>query len=79
MKTKSVIKALSRFGFLVDEKGHHYFWTRDDRFSNRQIQVIDQGGNAIALPLFVEKDGEKRVVFCANTIKSLVEFLKGAA
>lgn len=77
MKFNSVIKKLGRFGFTVNDKGHYYFWTRNEKFKNRQVKLINQDGRAIALPMFVESDGEERVVFHAKTIKSLVDFLEG--
>jgi hypothetical protein len=77
VKTNSVIKKLGVFGFTVNKKGEWYFWTRNDKFSNRQVKVVDQDGRAIALPLFVDKQGNETVVFHAKTIKSLVNFLKG--
>lgn len=78
MKTDSVIKKLSVFGFTVNDKGAYYFWTRNEAFANRQVKVVDQNGRAVALPMFVDKDGNETVVFHAKTIKSLVDFLKGA-
>lgn len=77
MKFQSVLGRLNRFGFTVDEKGHHYFWTRNEAFKNRIIQVINQDGRAVALPMIIQPDGQQKVVFSAKTIKSLVDFLEG--
>lgn len=72
MKFENVIKRLSRFGFLVDEKGHYYFWTRNEKYKNRVIQVINQAGRAIALPMI-----DNVVVHNGKyTIKNLVSFLE---
>ena len=77
MKYLNVIKRLGKFASLVDEKGHHYFYSRDNHVTtNRMVQVINQNGRAVALPLLVDNTGRKQVIFCAKTIKSLVEFLE---
>ena len=78
MKFSNVIKKMSRFGFYVNERGDHFFWTRNENLKNRIVKVINQNGRAIALPMFLYKQGEsEQVVFHAKTIKSLVEFLEG--
>jgi hypothetical protein len=78
MKFDSAIKRLSRFGFLVDEKGSYFFWSRNNERANRQVKVINQDGKAIILPMFV--DGNKKegdVVFHCKTIKAAEAFLMG--
>lgn len=77
MKFENVIKKLSLFGFTVDAKGAYHFWTRNEAYANRIVKVVNQDGRAVALPLYVDKDGIETVVFHATTIKSLVNFLKG--
>ena len=77
MKFDNVIKKMSHFGCLVDAKGAYHFWTRNEALKNRIVKVVNQDGRAIALPMYVDKDGIETVVFHATTIKSLVNFLKG--
>lgn len=74
MKTKSVIKALSHFRSFQDNKGGTLFQSRANL--GRIIRVVDQDGNAISLPLYVDKNGREEVAFHATTIKSLVQFLE---
>ena len=77
MKTKSVWKQLGRFRNYSTDKNTFIFTSRREQTVTRFVQLKDQGGNAIALPVIVEADGNERVVFSAKTIKSLVEFLEG--
>lgn len=76
MKTKSVTKALSKFRSFQDNKGGMIYQSRAN--DTRIVRVIDQNGNAVALPLYVDDKGREDVAFHANSIKSLVEFLAGA-
>lgn len=76
MKTASVIKALSKFRNW-EHKGNVFFQSRSNL--NRVIQVVDQNGSVIALPLQIDQDGNQTVAFHAKTVKSLVEFLENKA
>jgi len=77
MKTLSVIKKLSRFKSVSDEKATWYYSRKKSSGNDRLIKVIDQGsGKCFAAPVFQDNDGDVRVAFHATTIKSLVEFLE---
>lgn len=78
MTINSILKKLGRFGYMTTDKNTYVFWTRNPEFKNRYVKVVDQNGRAVALPLFVDKDGNETVVFHAKTVKSLVQFLEGA-
>jgi hypothetical protein len=68
MKTKSVISALNKIlKATKNEKGQLEYIV-----GNRKVVVIDQGGNAIALPI-----RDEQVVYSNATIKSLVSFITG--
>lgn len=75
MQLSSVIKKLSQFRTHQDAQGHYIFSSRCE--SHRFVRVIQQGENAVALPINRQYDGKDNVAFHATTIKSLIEFLEG--
>jgi hypothetical protein len=80
MKTNRVHGALSKFKSVSNFKKSNsmIFYSRQKPVNgqDRYIEVIDQGGNAIALPIIIEADGTERVAYHPKTIKGLVEFLE---
>lgn len=79
MKTTNVIKKLSNFKSVTDNNGSLCFYSRQEpKGADRMVKIVNQDGNAVALPIIIEADGEERVSFHATTIKSLVEFLEGS-
>lgn len=79
MKSKAVWAKLGRFRNHQDNKSAFIFTSRDPQNYRlgRMVKVVEQGENAICLPIVVESDGTERVAFHAKTIKSLVDFLEG--
>lgn len=77
MKTQSVHGKLGRFKNVSTKRGLAYYSRTKPQVGDRYVEVIDQNGLAVCLPIIVEADGTERVVFSAKTIKSLVDFLEG--
>ena len=73
MKTNTVHSKLGHFRSWSGNKGEMIFQSRANL--NRIIKVVDQGGNAIALPCYVDENGQEVVAFHAKTIKSLIDFI----
>jgi hypothetical protein len=77
MKTNNVRSKLSHFKAVSTQNGIAYYSRREYPGADRIVEVIDQGGNAVCLPMFQEKDGTTRIAYHPDTIKSLIEFLEG--
>jgi NAD dependent epimerase/dehydratase family enzyme len=79
MKHSSALRKLSRFSFMVDDKGQYHFWSRKtDVHSNRSVNLINQNGNAILLALIWDDTEKRHIVQSRNhTIKAMVAFLEG--
>lgn len=78
MKTKSVVSRLRMFKSVSTKNGVAFYSRQTPNENDRYVEVIDQGGNAVTLPIIVLADGTERVAYHPNTIKGLIEFLKGA-
>lgn len=77
MKTNSVIRKLSKFKSVSKSNLQTYFYSRKKHSGeDRAVLVVDQGGQAICLPVYVESNGCETVAFHAKSIKSLIEFLE---
>lgn len=77
MKTKSVHSRLSRFKSVSTKRGIAFYSRVIPTGADRYVELIDQDGMAVTLPIIVEKDGSERVAYHPNTIKGLIEFLEG--
>jgi hypothetical protein len=76
MKYESAFKRLSRFGFTcIDNK--YTFWTRNEKFKDRIVELINQNGSAILFPIIIHNDGQKEVIKRNHTIKAMIAFLEG--
>ena len=76
MNFNSVMRKLDQFCTIRDNAGNYMACSRVDQ--SRCVRVIQNGRSAVAFPIVLESDGSERVAFHAKTIKSLIEFLKGA-
>lgn len=76
MKTKSVLKRLGHFRSHQSNKGSIIFTSRSN--DNRYVELIDQGGAAVTLPVIIDADGTQRVAYHPKTIQGLIDFLTGA-
>lgn len=75
MKTVSVFKKLGEYTGR-SKKGNTYFYS--EKIKNRAVVLYSKGeGNCFCVPIIREADGSERVVFHANSIKSLLDFLEG--
>jgi hypothetical protein len=74
MKYSNAVKKLSKFRSYSGKHGHLIFQSRSNL--DKIVQLVNQDGQAIALPCYVDENGREEVAFHAKTIKSLVEFLE---
>jgi hypothetical protein len=74
MTTKSVHSRLGRFASVSTKRGIAFYSRFND---NRYVEVIDQNGQAVTLPIIIEADRTERGAYHPNTIKGLIEFLEG--
>ena len=74
MKTKTIQKKLGHFRNFQGSKNSFIFQSRFN--DSKYVKVFDQNGNAVALPIIIDKEGFEWVSFHAKTVKSIIEFLE---
>jgi hypothetical protein len=74
MKTKSVLSRLKTFEVARIEQTKYRAYGRYSLM--RFVDIIDQGGVAVCLPIIVDVDGVERVVYSPKTINGLIDFLE---